>query len=82
MQTATYDGEQVKVTFSAQDFEADYGVPNSPRWLEVDPSTVRIESVEILGVGITEDQLACFPAELILALHALANEVEFTPEDE
>jgi len=82
MQTATYDGEEISVVFSAQDQWCDYGVPNSPRWLEVDPSTVRIESVQILGVGIAQEQLACFPAELILALHALANEVEFTPEDE
>jgi hypothetical protein len=81
MQTATYDGEQVKVTFTAQDFWTDNG-PGTDRWLEVDVTTIRIESVEILGVEVTPDQLAGFPAELVLALHETHKEVEFTPEDE
>jgi hypothetical protein len=81
MQTATYDGEQVKVTFTAQDFWTDNG-PGTEKWLEADLATVAIETVEILGVPVTPEELGRFPAEVIIAMHALANEVEFTPEDE
>lgn len=76
--TATYSGEEVEVTFSCEMEVNDYGVPRSPVWVEPDPSTTRIETLTILGVSVDPKAL---PSDLVGAIHALADEVEFEPEE-
>jgi len=72
--TATYNGEELNVTFVASTERSDYGVPNSPVWYEVNPDTIEILHFDILGIDVDPRIL---PQELQAAIHALSNEVEF-----
>jgi len=72
--TATYNGEELNVTFVAQTERSDYGVPNSPVWDEVNPDTIEIVTLDILGIVVDPRVL---PKELQAAIFALSNEVEF-----
>jgi hypothetical protein len=72
--TATYNGEELNVTFVASTERSDYGVPNSPVWDEVNPDTIEILHFDILGIDVDPRIL---PQELQAAIHALSNEVEF-----
>ena len=71
---ATYSGEELSVTFVAQTERSDYGVPNSPVWDEVNPDSIEILTLDILGIEVNPDIL---PPELQDAIYALSNEVEF-----
>jgi hypothetical protein len=71
---ATYSGEELNVTFQAQTERFDYGVPNSPVWDEINPDSIEILTLDILGVDVDPRTL---PQELQRAIHALSGEVEF-----
>ena len=71
---ATYSGEELNVTFQAQTERCDYGVPNSPMWDEVNPDSIEILTLDILGIDVDPRVL---PPELQNAIFALSNEVEF-----
>ncbi len=73
--TAKYDGDEVYVWFSCDMEKSDYGVPGSPVWFE--PQNIKIDEIEILGVGVKAKDL---PSDLVNALHALSEEVEFEME--
>ena len=75
--TATYNGEEITVIFRAKTERSDYGVPGSPVWDEVDPSSIMVESLEILGVDVKINDL---PADLQEAIRNLSDEVEFEDE--
>ena len=72
--TATYSGEELNVTFQAQAERCDYGVPNSPVWYEVNPDSIEILTLDILGFDVDPRVL---PKELQDAIYALSDEVEF-----
>ena len=72
--TATYNGEELNVTFVAESERCDYGIEGSPVWDEVNPDTIEILHFDILGVDVDPRIL---PQELQDAIHALSNEVEF-----
>jgi hypothetical protein len=72
--TATYSGEELNVTFVASTERSDYGVPNSPVWDEVNPDSIEILTLDILGFDVDPRTL---PPELQAAIFALCNEVEF-----
>ena len=71
---ATYNGEELSVTFVAQTERSDYGVPKSPVWDEVNTDTIEILHFDILGIDVDPRVL---PPELQAAIWALSNEVEF-----
>ena len=73
--TATYSGEELSVTFVASTERFDYGVEGSvPVWEEINPDSIEIETLDILGIEVNPDIL---PQELQRAIHALSGEVEF-----
>ena len=72
--TATYNGEELNVTFVAQTERFDYGVPNSPVWEEINPNTIEILHFDILGIDV---DFRVLPQELQAAIFALSNEVDF-----
>ena len=77
--TATYQGEEIEVDFSAVGERVDYGVPRSPRWTEW--TNPRIEEVRILGVTLTPDEEKALPARLRTEILRLADEVQFETSD-
>ena len=72
--TATYNGEELSVTFVVQTERSDYGVPNSPEWDEVNPDSIEILHFDILGIDV---DFRTLPQELQDAIHALSAELEF-----
>ena len=72
--TAVYRGEELTVTFFAETERCDYGVPNSPVWDEINPDSIEILTLDILGIDVDPRIL---PQELQDAIHALSNELEF-----
>jgi hypothetical protein len=72
--TATYSGEELNVTFQAQTERSDYGVEGSPVWDEVNPDSIEILTLDILGIDVDARSL---PQQLQDAIFALSNEVEF-----
>jgi len=76
MMHSTYESDHITVQFSARAERNDYGVPGSPVWYE--PVDIEIESAEVLGVPV---DLKTWPAELVAALHALADECEWHDDD-
>lgn len=74
---AHFDGEHIDVRFSAETEKADYGVPGSPVWHEVDPDTVKIQSLEILGIDVDPSDL---PFVLQNAIIELSNDLDFERE--
>ena len=73
---ANHNGEDVGVAFSATGVVTDYGVDRSPTWIEWD--NVAINDLTILGVPVDVSKL---PVELIHAIYALADDLEFEQED-
>jgi len=72
--TATYSGEELNVTFVASTERCDYGVEGSPVWYEVNPDSIEILTLDILGIDVDARIL---PQQLQDAIFALSNEVEF-----
>ena len=72
--TATYSGEELNVTFVASTERCDYGVEGSPVWYEVNPDSIEILTLDILGFDVDPRVL---PKQLQDAIFALSNEVEF-----
>lgn len=72
--SATYHGEEIEVSFTAETERTDYGVPGSPVWDEIDPTTIRVSSIEILGVDV---KLSTLPKELQDAILGLADGLEW-----
>ena len=75
--TATYHGEEVEVTFTAQTERTDYGVQGSPVWDEVIDSTVEVYTLSILGVDVYLSEL---PKALQKTIMQLADDCEFEAE--
>ena len=73
--TANHNGEEVEVAFSATGAVTDYGVDRSPTWIEWD--NVAINDLTILGVAVDVSKL---PVELMQAIYALADDLEFEQE--
>jgi hypothetical protein len=71
---ATYDSGEIEVAFIAQTAKCDHGVERSPVWDEVQPESVEIYYLRILGVVVEPHKL---PKDLRTAVRALAEEVEF-----
>lgn len=71
---AEYKGEEMQVTFTAETVRTDYGVPGSPEWDEVDPDSVEVEHLTILGLDVKMDDL---PGDLHDAIMALSDDLEF-----
>ena len=72
--SATYHGEEIEVSFTAETERTDYGVPGSPVWDEIDPTTIRVASIEILGCDV---KLSTLPKELQDAIVGLADGVDW-----
>lgn len=72
--SATYRGEEIEVSFTAETERTDFGVPGSPVWDEIDPTTIRVSSIEILGLDV---KLAALPKELQDAILGLADGLEW-----
>jgi hypothetical protein len=49
---ATYSGEEIQATFTAEVEVSDYGVPGSPVLRDPDPDTIEVTSLTILGVDV------------------------------
>lgn len=77
MATAYYTSDHIEVTFSGNMERNDYGVPNSPVWYEVDPSSIKVDSLTILGIDVKFEDLA---DDLANAILDLVGEVEFSDE--
>lgn len=73
--SATYRGEEIEVSFTAETERTDYGVPGSPVWDEIDPASIRVSSIEILGVEVKH--LAYLPKELQDAILGLADGLDW-----
>lgn len=74
----TYNGEEMTVIFTAKAERCDYGVERSPVWYEVDPATIEVHSLEILGRDVKFDEL---PEVIRDAILDLSDEVEFENEE-
>ena len=72
--TSTYNGEEIQVDFHAETERSDYGVPGSPVWDEVDPASIEVAVLTILGIDVA---LTDLPAHLQQAIIDLADETEF-----
>ena len=72
---ATYRGGEMTVSFTAETERTDFGVPGSPVWDEIDPTSIRVASIEILGVEVK--RLADLPEELQDAILGLADGLEW-----
>ena len=70
---ATYRGEEIEVSFTAETERTDYGVHGSPVWDEIDPASIRVASIEILGCDV---KLSTLPKELQDAILGLADGLE------
>lgn len=75
--TATHNGEELEVAFSASGVLSDYGVDRSPTWIEWED--IEIEELTILGHKVDPKNL---PDELVEAIRELADDLEFEFETE
>ena len=66
--TARYDSGDIIAHFIADGEVTDYGVPGSPRFYEVDESTVEVTLLCILGVDVDFDDLSDALRDAILGL--------------
>jgi hypothetical protein len=75
--TATYESDDLRVTFVCQMERADYGVPRSPSWWEPVQETAEIDELEILGVSV---DAAALPKDLRDALYGLSVDLDWEGE--
>jgi hypothetical protein len=71
---AEYKGEEMQVTFTAETVRTDYGVPGSPEWNEVDPYSIEVKYLTILGLNV---KMADLPDDLHDAIMALSDGLEW-----
>lgn len=71
---ATWYGEEIEVTFTANLILNDYGVRGSPTWLEVED--IEIDELTILGHTLSQDAIKELPKELLDELYGYAYELE------
>jgi hypothetical protein len=77
--TATYESDDLRVTFVCQMERADYGVPRSPSWWEPVHETAEIDELEILGVSVDP---AALPKDLRDAIYGLTDGLDWEGEVE
>jgi hypothetical protein len=75
--TATYHGDEIKVTFTAQTEPSDYGVQGAPVFDVIIDTSIEVSELSILGVVLFMNDLA--PA-LQNKIMQLASDCEFTEE--
>ena len=71
---AEYKGEEMQATFTAKTVRTDYGVPGSPEWNEVDPYSIEVEHLTILGLDV---KMADLPDDLHDAIMELSDGLEW-----
>lgn len=69
-----YVGDEIDVEFSCFIERHDCGVSGSPVWGEPIDSSIKIESIQILGVEVDVDSL---PKDIVGAIYELSNNVEW-----
>lgn len=69
---AHWQGEELEVTFTGTAMKADYGVPGSSVWIEIE--NVEIEEIMLLGVRVKPEVL---PGELLERIRALSDELDW-----
>lgn len=79
MATATYESDDLKVSFVCAMERVDYGVRGSPSWWEPVLERAEIDELEILGVTVDP---AALPKELRRAIEGLADGLEWEGEVE
>jgi hypothetical protein len=72
--SATYRGEEIEVSFTAETERTDFGVPGSPVWDEIDPTSIRVASIEIL---VCDVRLETLPQDLQDAILGLADGLDW-----
>ena len=72
--SATYRGEEIEVSFTAETERTDYGVPGSPVYYDIDMTSLEVLSIEILGCDV---KLSTLPKELQDAILGLADGLEW-----
>jgi hypothetical protein len=72
--SATYRGEEIEVSFTAETERTDFGVPGSPVFYDIDMTSIRIASIEILGRDV---KLETLPQDLQDALLGLADGLDW-----
>jgi hypothetical protein len=72
--SATYRAEDIEVYFTAETERTDYGVPGSPVWDEIAPTSIRVASIEILGCDV---RLETLPQDLQDAILGIADRLEW-----
>lgn len=76
--SAIYSDEEMTVVFTAKMERCDYGVERSPVWYEVNPDTIEIQSLEMLGADVDPDTL---PKDLLDEILDLSGEVDFEVDE-
>lgn len=72
--SATYRGEEIEVSFTAETERTDFGVPGSPVYYDIDMTSLEVLSIEILGCDV---KLSTLPKELQDAILGLADGLEW-----
>jgi len=75
--TGTFTGSEIEVSFRAQTERTDYGVPGSPVWNEIDPDTIEVFNLTILGHDVNIDDL---PEAIRKAIIDLIDEIDMEEE--
>ena len=74
--TGRYQSEDIDVKFQCRMQQDDFGVPHSPKWWTPIDSTIEIESLEILGVAVSEKSLPKGLVDAIIELSSAIDEWE------
>lgn len=72
--SATYRGEEIEVSFTAETERTDFGVPGSPVYYDIDMTSLEVLSIEILGCDV---KLSTLPKDLQDAILGLADGLEW-----
>jgi len=52
-----YNSGDIEIRFEAEEEVSDYGVPGSPVFIDPDYDTIRVTSMEIMGIEVDFDSL-------------------------
>jgi hypothetical protein len=77
--TATYESDDLRVTFVCQMERNDHGVPRSPSWWDPVTGSEEIDNLEILGIEVDPKAL---PKDLRDAIYGLADGLDWESEVE